>query len=447
MSTRRGRSRHSKPSNPLSSSALRILTSVWFITIVALILRLGFAWEYSSRYSRRALGVLPFLFESGNIAVSLATGHGFSSPFRVPTGPTAWMTPVYPLLLAAVLRVFGTYTLASFVVAVGLNIVFVAAACIPIYFATKRMAGSNVAAAATWLWAIFPNAILIPVESLWEASLSALLVATIVWATLRLCESPSPVGWSLYGLLWGFTLMTNPSIAAVLPFLLGWLAWRTRAQSSSLRWGVVSFAIMAFCCVPWTIRNYRVFHTFVPLRSIAGLPLWLGNNPQAQPRWSGQLHPIVDSGERALYVRLGEISYMREKLDLALAYMVDHPGRELQLIGRRFIALWCGGTPFPIDDFLEASSFQFRYVLLFNIVVALGTLAGIVLLIRVKNRYWLPLAIFPLVFPITYYLTMVVPRYRLPIDPVLMMLTALALSHFKSGRHGEAAREVAHVRD
>ena len=444
MDAKRGRPRQTKP-NYRPGIVGRAFTSISAITAVALILRVGFAVEYSSRYSRHALGVLPFLFESGNIAFSLATGHGFSSPFRVPTGPTAWMSPVYPLLLAGVLRVCGTYTLAAFVVAVGLNTVFVTLACTPIYYATKQIAGPNVAAGAAWLWAIFPNAILIPVESLWEASLSALLVATILSATLCLADSPTRTGWMFYGLLWGLTLMTNPSIAAVLPFLLGWLAWRTNRRQL-LGWIAVSVAIMVLCCVPWTVRNYRVFHTFVPLRSVAGLPLWLGNNPLAQARWSGQQHPIVDSGERALYVKLGEIAYMREKRGQALAYMFDHPGREMQLIGRRFLALWCGGTPYPIDDFLRNNSFEFRFVLLFNIFVALGTFAGIVALIRVKNRYWLPLAIFPLVFPITYYLTMVVPRYRLPIDPVLMILTAVAIAHFTSGRRSEAQREVPHVR-
>jgi len=55
----------------------------------------------------------PFLFESGNIAVSLAKGNGFGSPFRVDTGPTAWMSPLYPLLLSGILRIFGIYTYQS----------------------------------------------------------------------------------------------------------------------------------------------------------------------------------------------------------------------------------------------------------------------------------------------------------------------------------------------
>ncbi|MGC2016431.1 MAG: hypothetical protein WA657_11410, partial [Candidatus Acidiferrales bacterium] len=85
-------------------------TSIWIILFVALAVRLGFMWQYQSSHPKQAVSVIPFLFESGNIAHSLATGHGFSSPFRVDTGPTAWMTPAFPLLLAGIFRLFGAYT-------------------------------------------------------------------------------------------------------------------------------------------------------------------------------------------------------------------------------------------------------------------------------------------------------------------------------------------------
>src|SRR5215472_18531233 len=95
-----GRRQFEKPQG--SGGLAHLLTSVWLILAVGLAVRLGFLLEYTSHYSRHALGVIPFLFESGNIAYSLATGQGFSSPFRVPTGPTAWATPVYPLLLSLI---------------------------------------------------------------------------------------------------------------------------------------------------------------------------------------------------------------------------------------------------------------------------------------------------------------------------------------------------------
>ena len=57
----------------------------------------------------------PFIFgwETGAIAHSIATGQGFSSPFQIPTGPTAWIAPIYPYLCAGVFKVFGIYTTQS----------------------------------------------------------------------------------------------------------------------------------------------------------------------------------------------------------------------------------------------------------------------------------------------------------------------------------------------
>jgi 4-amino-4-deoxy-L-arabinose transferase-like glycosyltransferase len=427
-------------------------TSPWLILVAALIFRLGFAWNYEHHNPRQALSVLPFLFESGNIAYSLATGNGFSSPFRVPTGPTAWMTPVYPALLAGVYRVFGTYTFPTFLAASFLNILFSALVCLPLFFAGKRVCGAGVAAGAAWLWAIFPNAIQIPVESMWDACLAALLAATILWATLALEKSRRLRDWCAYGLLWGLALMTSAAMASLLPFLLAWLAYRARLRSradasSQTRNGTRSWlvrpalaAVVAIlCCVPWTIRNYKNFHSFVPLRSVAGLQLWLGNNPESRYVWLGTQHPIFNADERAQYAEMGEIAYMREKRGLALRFMLSHPRREAQLIWHRFLALWAGGTPYPVKDLMRARSWWFRFVLLFNVLAAIGALLGIVVLIRMRNAYAFPVAVFPVIFPCVYYLTLALPRYRLPIDPVVMLLAAIALANLRSGNRAAQA--------
>jgi hypothetical protein len=403
-------------------------TSLTLIVIVALAVRLAFFWSFQHNNPRQALSTIPFLFESGNIAHSIATAHGFSSPFHVDTGPTAWMTPVYPYLLAAIFRVFGEYTFESFTAAALVNILATAFACLPIFYAGNRVAGAAVGATAAWLWAVFQNAFQLPTESMWEASIAALLVATIVWATLELSESQRTIAWTGYGLLWGLTLMTSATLASLLPLLLGWLAYRRHKQGIPwLAKPLLAGVVAALCCVPWTVRNFEVFHTFVPLRSILGLQLWVGNNADAQDRWLGTHHPIHDAGERAKYVDMGEIAYMQEKKEDAMDYMLTHPGREAHLIGHRILATWSGGTPNPVNDFLRTRSSWFRFVLLFNILVATGTLWGLVALILRRSEYWFPLAVFPVVFPWAYYLTIVQPRYRLPIDPVLMLLTAIAI--------------------
>jgi hypothetical protein len=408
-------------------------TSLWLILLVALFLRLAYMWQFQSIHPRQGVSVIPFLFESGNIAHSLSTGHGFSSPFRVDTGPTAWMTPLFPLLLAGIFRLFGAYTFHAWAAAVLLNISCCTLACIPIYFAAKRIGGIALAAGAAWLWAIFPNAILMPVESMWDACISALLVATILWATLALERAESSDSnrlrnWCAYGLLWGIGLMFNATLVALFPFLAGWLVYRAHQQNRAwFKNAVAAVAIIILCCVPWTIRNYRVFRQFVPLRSVLGLQLWLGNNDQTQDIFRGDLHPIYNTPEREKYIALGEIAYMRQKKQEAVAYMLSHPTREFHLILYRTISIWSGGTPYPLVDFLGTPSLRFRTVLAFNLIAALGTLCGIIILFRARSPFAIPISAFPLIYPWAYYLTLALPRYRLPIDPIVMLLLAISV--------------------
>lgn len=395
-----------------------LLTSVIPILLGAALLRLWFAWDYQRHTPHPALSAIPFLFESGNIAVSLAKGHGFASPFRVDTGPTAWMTPLYPLLLSFLLRIFGIYTYKAWAAAVLMNIGFSTAACLPVYYTAKRIGGIGLAAIAGWLWAIFPNAILLSFQSLWDTSLSALLGISVVWATLCVANSRRALEWTAYGLLWGAALMSNAALLSLLPILLGWAYWKNRDVNRA----ALALAVTIACCIPWTVRNYRIFHAFVPLRSVLGLQLWVGNNPDAKVVWLGTQHPIHDTAERDHYVEIGEIAYMKEKRDNAVRYILTHPAYEAQLIAGRFVMLWSGGSSAPLADFAANHSVSFRYVLIFNLITGVTGLAGIVLLFIRRNPFAIPVAAGPVVFPFAYYLTLALPRYRHPIDPTLMIL-------------------------
>src|SRR5260370_22192020 len=62
-----------------------------------------------------------FGYETGRIARSIAQGRGFSNSLFGDTGPTAWMTPVSPSLVAGVFKLFGIYTKTSAIVLLSLN--------------------------------------------------------------------------------------------------------------------------------------------------------------------------------------------------------------------------------------------------------------------------------------------------------------------------------------
>lgn len=391
--------------------------------------RAGYAWYEVRTISRAALVAAPYDYEPGAIGYSLAAGHGFSSPFRWPTGPTAWTTPVYPLLFAGVIKVFGPFTFQAFLAAVLLNILFSTATCVPVFYAGKRLGGPAIGAAGAFLWAIFPNAVVIPFQWIWDTSLSGLLAAALVWATLAVADSRRLRDWAFYGVLWGLALMTNATLLAGLPFLLVWMAYRARkAEGSWFSRPALAAAVTLLCCVPWTVRNYVVFHAFVPLRSVLGLQLWVGNNDQYRDQFPAWMHPIDNPGEFAKYVRMGEIAYMREKERAAIEWMLDCPRREAELIRIRVIATWLG-TPHPVRDFLRTRSLAIRVVFIANFLVAAGALAGLFVTLakRAYRPYFIPLAAFPLLFPIPFYLSEAQFRYRYPIDPLVMLLAAIAV--------------------
>jgi len=414
-------------------------TSLALIVVVALGARVAFAWNQEHKMRADLVGLVPFLNETGNIAYSLAAGHGFSSPYWQETGPTAWLTPVYPALVAVIFKIFGIHTAHSFFAIVFLNILFSAATCVPLFYIGKRVGGLGVGSGVAWLWAMFPNAVIIPYEWVWDTSLTALLMATILWATLELAETQSIGAWCGYGLLWGFALMTNPSLGSVLPVLLGWDVYRTWQQGSlQLSRPLLACGIAVLCCMPWTARNYLAFHRFIPLRSNFAFELWLGNNEQFDVQ--SQIVPAADPErfEIRKYVHMGETAFMQDKWQRATAFIKTHPGLEIILFERRFVATWTGMEK-PIEGFRDADSPLVRLVLISNTLAAIGALCGIVALLQSRNIYAFPLAGVVIVYPLIYYVTHASLRYRHPIDPVMLLLAVIAVAAVFQKRRGPAA--------
>jgi hypothetical protein len=435
----------------MSRNFSAIATSLPAAIAVSVVARVAFAIDQARQMPANLRGLVPFLNEAGNIAFSLVKGHGYSSPWWQETGPTAWLTPVYPWIVTIVYRVFGIHTPRAFYAAVALNIIFSAATCVPIFLIGKKIAGSGVGYGAAWLWAIFPNAILIPYEWIWDTSLSALLMALLLWATLELPPATLELSqalrwrpWILYGALWGFALMTNPALGSMLPVLLGWAAYRAmREHQIPLSRPLLALGIAILCCVPWTVRNYLAFHKFVPLRSNFALELWAGNNESFDP--NSQTVPPSDPQREELrkYVRQGETAYMAEKWQLAAVFIRTHPRLEIVLWWRRFLATWLGSET-PVKSFQDAETLLVRVVLITNLLAGLGTLAGIVALLRRRSIYGLPLAAFPILYPVIYYATHPSLRYRHPIDPVLVILVAVALAGLFPPRGVAAVSDATH---
>jgi len=419
--------------------ALLVFTSVWFIAAAALCTRLAFAWNQQAKIPHVALATVPFDQETGNIALALSEGHGYANLFRKDTGPTAWLAPVYPCLLFLIFRSFGALTFSSFVAAVILNALFSAAATFPLYALARRLAGLPVAAATAWAWVFFPAGVLMPFEWIWDTSLSVLLPVTILSATLRLAESANLALWTAYGLLWALALLSNPNLGIGLPFLFAWLIFRRGARKQARKSAAIAVAMTTLCCLPWTVRNYRTFHRFMPIRSSLPFELWIGNNDIFDEHAVRGIQRITRFEETRRYAQLGENAYLDEKWHLATSFIKHNPSLFVRLTGRRILATWCG-TEHPIADFKRTDSLLAQTILVLNFLIIFGTGAGILLLVARKHPLAVPLVVFPILYPAIYYITHTSLRYRHPIDPLLLLLTvysAACLFRVISGRFAE----------
>jgi hypothetical protein len=130
--------------------------------------------------------------------------------------------------------------------------------------------------------------------------------------------------------------------------------------------------------------------------------------------------------ETLRYLRMGETAFMDEEKRKALQFMKTHPRRVLQLIRWRFVDFWIGVAD-PWRTFAETESWWIRGILLGNFVSAVGALAGMFVLFWRRSEYAIPVAAFPVCFPILYYVTHTSLRYRHPIDPVALLLLAVMI--------------------
>ena len=372
------------------------------------------------------LAAVPFQNEVGNVASALAQGQGFCCLFRQPTGPTAWLSPVCPLLIAGIFKLFGTFTLASFYASVLLNCLFSSLACLPVFAIGRRVGGQTTAVVSAWLWAVFPSGVILPFEWIWDTSLSAFLAAALLWATLELEDSPGLRDFGLYGLLWGLSLLTNPALGVLLPFLLGWLLYCHRANLSGIaKPALLCCAAIIFVCLPWSTRNYLRFGRFVPLRSNFVYEFWSGNNEIFDER-SHEVNRISRYEQTRLYARLGENAFLDDKWQKARNFVRTHPSLYAQLFARRVLSTWLGSES-PWRDFAGTDSALARFLLLWNAVTLLGVLAGLTRLSLRNRHYVFPIAVFPLFFPVTFYVAHTSLRHRHPCDPILAVLMAVAV--------------------
>ena len=379
-----------------------------------------------------------FGWEAGRIARSLVQGQGYGNPFAPSylglTGPTAWVPPAYPLLIAGTFKLFGIYSSLSAFALLLINSVLSGLTAMAIWEIAYRCYSRRNAVWSGWLWALYPAAMQYAVRWIWEMTLTTFLFTLVVVLALRMrgigeaatpekdLQTSQTAQWLVFGLMWGVIALSTSTLLLFLPACGLWILLGTKSRPHALRNAILAGIVFILCLTPWEIRNYRVFHALIPIRGNLGVETYLGNGPGSEGWVMVYDHPNMAPDQFRLYQQMGELRYAKMRGDLAKAYMRAHPGHFIANTLKRIYFFWAS---VPSD---ARRSVELPRVISYSFI-SLAGLFGLTL--ALKNR--MPAAgLFAWIFlllPLPYYTVFVQARFRHPFEP---FLTILAVYLFQS---------------
>jgi hypothetical protein len=360
-----------------------------------------------------------FGWEMGRVAASLVDGKGFSSPLPDPTGPTAMVGPVYPLILALVFKIFGVYSTGSAIAIRVLQSIFSSVTCVFLYLCGRDTVGKAAGKVGALVWAVFPLNIFFTVNKVWETSLTGLLAVILFWCLLSVRESVSIPRWAFVGALLGAVAMTSASLVMfVVPFGI-WALWKSRLRV--LPAAVIGVLSCLAVVSPWLLRNHRELGKFM-LRSNFPLEFRIGNNTSSYGQKIEALHPSNTPTVNHHWQDVGEVRFMAEEQEENAKFISSHPGRFAFSTLNRVINYWTGAWIRIIPGYPNS----------WPVIVATSflTLAGLFGLWRMAasglSVAWLYAGCLS-IYPITYYVTTSQPRFYHAVTPLLILCASFGL--------------------
>ena len=423
------------PVPPMKRVCSKTICAPLFMVLVALFLRLVYsAVAHTYQFDGRWSG-----FEMANLGRSLATGHGFSSPYEVDTGPSALTGPIYPCVVSLAFEIFGVFSDGAGFAIVFFNSVFSALTCWTVHRIARRIFSEEVAVWSGWAWALSPYAIYYSVRWVWETSLSAFLLSLLFLLTLQMEDDNCLWSWLRYGVLWGLVGLINTALLAWLPFSGCWLAYRLyRAGKSFVLPALLSAVVFWGVLTPWLVRNYQVFGRVVFIRDNFGNEFRSGNNPQARGWKVGTYDALRNPILARLAKKIGEPAVNAEQSKEAKEWIAENPGLFLKLCFSRFYYFWAG-LPVTWSGQSLPRSKQLKNLLF--LACSLVSFGGLFLAIKRHVHGMFLFVTLVAFYPLTYYISVPEPRYRHAIEPVLLILaTFLMWSTYCRGSRALASR-------
>jgi len=342
------------------------------------------------------------------------------------SGPSSFIPPVYPLLLALT-RFLIPSSIDWLIKAI--QIIASSFLILGLYRLTRELGGSAPQGIlAALFWAIYPPAIA------YASDLSTVTMETffLIFGLLLLfrsfkCNSP----WMIFpaGILISLASLTRSTWLVVIVIALVWLmVFVRRDWIIRVKFGLLFILAVCLTFAPWVFYNYKTQGTIVLTSTNGGLNFWIGNNPQATGEY---VFPTELDRDLVLgTAHWTEISRDQFFYSQGLEFIRNLPGNFITLLGRKTLyALFFRPN---IGSNYASAQFSFYNLVIASFVAAWLALIPFALIGLFHLRtHWQQHSLLIMIFlgnVATSVLYFTGTRFRTPVDGFAMIWAAIGLT-------------------
>lgn|GEM_PF-6296529 len=375
---------------------------------LALLLRLLFSFHFGNEL---------IWYDEHNyhsIAESILRGDGFYSTYD-PPWTTHW-PPLQGYVLAGIYAIFGSEPRVGriFQDVYGLIILLL------IFLIGKKLFSVRIALIGALVFAVHPVFIYVS-NTLYSETLFTTLLLTTFYSLMRAIELKRWPYFAVSGVLLGLAMLARPVAIFVLPAIFLWLLVKNRFLYTVTMFALI--LIMASVTIsPWIYYNYAKYGKVFFITQEGAHSLAAANHPLLKKKAAEkqpQDHELVQKLRTAEEDERNKLYYK-----LALSYILNHPLDFMKNYLTRFVKFW---RVYP-DTLSQNRDVNARNKLIsalfyipFLVLAFIGMFQNIGDWRKIAGLY-----LFVLFFALGYSFFSPSIRYRLPVEPYLILFLAAA---------------------
>ncbi|EPR14445.1 glycosyltransferase family 39 protein [Ruminiclostridium papyrosolvens] len=195
--------------------------------------------------------------------------------YRTFNEATVFIMPLYPLFLSGVLKIFGIgfWGLQAIrIIQTGLS----ALSILFVYLTAKKLFNKKAGLISAGIFSFYPPNLITPGYILTECLFTFLLLV-LIYFSFKFADNLSISKVVILSLIWIIAVFCRPTVLFYPCFYLLYIFINKYYRlSQCIKFGITMALIFILSALPWWVRNYNEYQTFIPLTASSGNPLLQG---------------------------------------------------------------------------------------------------------------------------------------------------------------------------